>query len=119
MNRGTVIIKGLKVTTRIGVPDAERAETQELSIDLEMTPRRKFSAMGDSIDATIDYHAVAREIEALAARGERRLIETLADEVASLVLDGHGAAEVVVAIRKFILPQTDWVGVTLHRASED
>lgn len=115
MSGGMIHIRGLKVRTRIGVPAEERAEWQELRVDVEMTPERSFAEMGDEISATIDYHAVCVEIEALAAAGERRLIETLADEIAGLVIGRHRALRVSVEIRKFILPQTEWVAVRLCR----
>ena len=116
MSEGIVRVKGLRIRTRIGVPDEERAGWQELLVDLEMVPETAFSAMGDRIEATVDYHAVCEEIGRLAETGSRHLIETLADEIADLVLDRHSAREVVVGIRKFILPQTEWVGVELRKA---
>lgn len=119
MNESLVEIRGLKLRTRIGVPDAERAEWQELRVDVEMTPLGTFGEMRDEISATIDYHAVCLEIATLAETGERRLIETLAAEIAEHVLARHAAAGVVVKIRKFILPQTEWVGVTMRRARGD
>lgn len=115
MNEGRVIVRGLEVVTRIGVPDDERASEQTLRVDLEMTPDSTFTAMNDEIGATIDYHAVSLQVAELAARGERRLVETLAEEIAGLVLGHRGVAAVEVTIRKFILPQTEWVGVRLRR----
>ncbi|MEP4076475.1 dihydroneopterin aldolase [Haloferula sp.] len=115
MNEGLVRIKGLKIRTRIGVPDEERAGWQELRIDLEMTPKRQFSKMSDDISATVDYHAVCEEIGRLAETGSRHLIETLADEVADLILGSHPVENVKVSVRKFILPQTDWVGVEVSK----
>lgn len=115
MSDGWIHVRGLKVATRIGVPDEERSEPQTLELNLAMRPVRSFGEMEDEVDRTIDYHAVSLAVEALAAKGERRLVETLADEVAELVLGRFGAAAVRVEIRKFILPQTDWVGVSLER----
>jgi dihydroneopterin aldolase len=115
MNEGVVKIQGLKVRTRIGVPDEERASWQELRVDVEMVPTVEFSKMEDRIEATINYHAVCEEIAALAETGSRHLIETLADEIADMVLSRHTAKSVAVVIRKFILPQTDWVAVELRK----
>ena len=111
MNDSLIKIRGLRLMTRIGVPDEERADEQELRVNIDMVPPASFSAMDDRIDATIDYHAVCVELAELARLGERRLIETLADEMADHVLVNHGAVEGRVEIEKFILPQTDWVGV--------
>ena len=115
MNQGLVKIKGLQVRTRIGVPDEERAGWQELRVDVEMVPDQLFSQMEDQIAATVDYHAVCEEVGRLAETGSRRLIETLADEIADLVLEKHPVKEVTVKLRKFILPETEWVGVELRK----
>ena len=112
MNADTITIKGLKLRTKVGVPDAERAESQELEADLCIQPIRAFSTMADDLDATVDYHAVCLGVEALAAEGERQLIESLAHEIARWVLDHFPTAHSVrVELRKFILPQTRWVSV--------
>lgn len=108
-------IRGLEIETRIGVPDDERAAPQRLKVDLEITPAHDFRTLGDDVARTIDYHAVCVEILRLARTGERRLIETLAEEIAGLVIEGFGALRVRVRIRKFILPETEWVGVECVR----
>lgn len=118
MNEGVIKIKGLKVRTRIGVPDDERAGWQDLLVDVEMVPSEVFSEMNDEISATVDYHAVCLEVASLAETSPRHLIETLANEIADLVVSRHAAKEVTVKIRKFILPQTEWVGVELKKSVE-
>lgn len=115
MNEDRILIRGLRLATRIGVPDAERAEEQELLVDLEIVPPGSFAAMNDAIESTVDYQKVCERLAVLAASGERQLIETLADEMAKLVLADFGARRVRVEIRKFILPQTEWVGVVCER----
>lgn len=111
-------VRGLEIETRIGVPDEERAAAQKLRVDLEMVPALDFGAMSDGVDRTIDYHRVSLAVQELAGRGERKLIETLAAEIADLVLDGFGATRVRVRIRKFILPDTEWVGVEMERSAD-
>jgi dihydroneopterin aldolase len=106
-------IRGLRVDSRIGAGDEERASPQQLAVDIEMTPGGGLRGLGDDLAATIDYHAVAIAVRELAATGERRLIETLAGEILALLRGTWGAAAARVRIRKFILPETDWVGVEL------
>lgn len=108
-------VRGLEIETRIGVPDDERAAPQTLKVDLEITPPLDFDAMDDEVGRTIDYHRVCVEIRRLAATGERRLIETLAAQIATLVVRDFGALQVRVSLRKFILPETEWVGVECLR----
>lgn len=108
-------IRRLKVSTHIGVPDEERAEEQTLLLTIRMTPVRGFGDLGDDISLTTDYYAVSLEVEALAAAKPRRLIETLAVEVADYLLANHPLKHVAVTIEKHILPNTDCVAVHVER----
>ena len=108
-------IRGLQVNTHIGVPDAERAEAQQLLVDLRLLPLRSFSSMPDSLTATVDYFAVSQRVVSLATERPRQLIETLADEIASALLREFALRRVDVSIRKFILPNTEFVAVHCSR----
>jgi dihydroneopterin aldolase len=108
-------ITGLRLTTHIGVPDEERAISQMLEADITLRVAGRFEAMNDDIAATIDYAAVAARLQALAAERPRRLIETLAAEMAACVIDEFKAAGVTIELRKRILPDTDHVAVRLVR----
>ncbi len=111
--RGLVLVHGLRVASRIGVGMDERSATQELLVDLALVPPSGVGGLGDDLARTIDYDAVARAVGELASGGERRLVETLAEEIVRLVRRGFGAAGARVRIRKFAVPGTEWVGVTL------
>ncbi len=104
-------IRGLEVSAQIGVPDAERANPQELRVDVWMVPLRDFSAMPDTLDATVDYHAVTLRIAAISAARPRQLIEILADDLATAILREFAVTHVEITVRKFILPNTEWVAV--------
>lgn len=110
-----ILIRGLRLTGRIGVPDEERATPQTLRAHLTLEVAH-FPA-DDEISGTVDYKAVADSIVELAGQGERRLIETLANDIAALVLDHFPVLKVTVELEKFILPETDWVGVIIERTS--
>ena len=109
-------IRSLRVLTRIGVPDEERAEPQELRVSVVISAATPFAEMNDEIGRTLDYAALAVGIQALAAARSRRLIETLASDIADHVLENPAAAAVEVTVEKFILPDTECVAVRLHRA---
>jgi len=113
--RDTIVIRGLEVASKIGVPDQERTEPQKLRVHLMMEvlgfPER------DEIEGTVDYKVVADRVVALAGHGERKLIETLAADIADLVLGEFAVLQVRVELEKFILPETDWVGVAIERSS--
>ena len=108
-------IAGLRLHTYIGVPDEERAAPQTLKADIVIRVTTRFDDMADEISATIDYAAVAARLQHLAASKPRRLIETLAAEMAECVLSEFQAVGVTVDLRKRILPETDHVAVRVVR----
>jgi dihydroneopterin aldolase len=89
---------------------------QTLSIDLEIGIPGSSVFASDKVADTIDYEQVALRIRALAAEGHYRLVETLADRVASLITGDFGAPWVKVSVAKIgILPNAKFVGVTIER----
>ena len=115
--KGEIHIENLRVSTRVGVPGDERASAQEVAICLTMIPERALAGLGDSIDRTVDYFEVAERVAAIAADGERHLIETLAEDVAGHLLREFALDSVVVEVRKFILNNAQFVSVKLERRS--
>lgn len=110
-----ISLQGLDLPVQIGVPDEERAGWQTLQADVSMGLERTFESMEDDLAATIDYAAVALRLKALAAEKPRRLIETLAAEMAEVLLTEFGANTATVTLRKRILPGCDHVAVSLTR----
>jgi dihydroneopterin aldolase len=108
-------IRRLRVTTRVGVPEEERAVPQELRVSVVITVATAFADMADDLDQTLDYAALAGGIQALAAARQRLLIETLASDIAGHVLTSPGVSAVEITVEKFILPDTDCVAVRLRR----
>lgn len=108
-------IQGLRLTTNIGVPDEERSAPQILEADVILRITTRFEEMRDDITSTIDYAAVACRLQELAASRPRKLIETLAAEMACCVLEEFSASGVTIELRKRILPGTDHVAVSLSR----
>lgn len=108
-------IEGLELSAFIGVPDEERAAAQRLTVSLRLEPVGDFTALADEIGSTVDYHAVCDAVKALSLARPRRLIETLAGEIAALVLGRFAVRAVEVELRKYILPDTAHVAVSLRR----
>jgi len=108
-------IEALEVHSRIGVPDEERAEPQRLTVTLTLEPNMDFRALDDRIAATVDYAAVCEAVKALAAVRPRKLVETLADEIAAALLAHFPIQRLTVEVRKFILPETAYVSIRIDR----
>ncbi len=115
---GRIEISGLRLRTRVGVPEEERRVPQEVCIDLAMAPARGLLGLRDRFEEAVDYLAVATLVERIAGAGQRRLIETLGEDILDAVTQQFPVAEVEVVIRKFILPNTDHVAVRLWRRLE-
>ena len=71
-----ICINGLRLNCHVGVPDEERAVIQELLMDVVLRPSASWENLADDLDGTIDYAAVVGDLEELAAKSPRRLIET-------------------------------------------
>ena len=111
----TIIISDMEVHCRVGVPDEERLEDQRLLITLNLECDFKGASAKDDIDQTIDYHAVYLLVKNVCSVRERKLIETLAEDIAASILDVFGARSVRVRIKKFILPETSYTAVEVER----
>lgn len=117
MTPDTIEVRGLQIDTHIGVPEDERTHPQRLLVDITLLPRRQFDQMGDRIDATVDYFSLSQAVVTWAAERPRLLIETLADEIATRIVRAYPVTEVRLTLRKFILPNTEYVAVHCTRTT--
>ena len=108
-------IESLELSSFIGVPDEERATAQRLTASLVLEPIRGFRALDDRLENTVDYFAVCEFVKSLARARPRRLLETLAEEIAGELLARFPLRAVEIELRKFILPDTAFVAIQLRR----
>ncbi len=110
-----IIISQLGVTSFIGATAEERGRPQKLRVSLVLEPAEGLCDLGDALGNTVDYAVVSQAVKSLAAKGERLLIETLAGEIAEFLLAGFPLAAVEVEVRKFVVPDTEFVAVRIFR----
>ena len=104
----------LEVFAHIGVPDAERRDKQRLLISLELTVDSFVHAAGtDNVAWTVNYADVVQHVKDVTAKRQRKLLETLAEELAADLLKAFSIRKVGLEIKKFILPETQYVSVKL------
>ncbi|MCX8155737.1 MAG: dihydroneopterin aldolase [Verrucomicrobiae bacterium] len=108
-------IEDLEVHYCVGVPDEERARPQRLLLSVTLYHDFTAAAEADDLNATVDYYALTRRLLKLGEGRSWRLIETLAVDIAGLVLREFHPAAVEVEVKKFILPETRWVSVKVRR----
>jgi len=108
----------LEVHAHIGVPDAERREAQRLLISLEMATDSFSHAAGtDNVAWTVNYADVVQHVKKITASRARKLLETLAEEIAADLLKSFPIRKITLEIKKFILPETQYVSVKIERPS--
>ncbi len=112
----TILVKELCVHYHVGVPDEERARPQRLSLNLELKTDFSRAAASDSIVDTVNYFEVSRRLLHFGEGRSWKLIETLAADIASLILREFAVDSVVVEVEKFILPETRAVAVRMERS---
>jgi dihydroneopterin aldolase len=97
------------------VPEEERRVPQRLTLSITMFPTADFRNLGDEIENAVNYAAVCDEVRAFVGKRSDKLIETLADAVASHLLEKFPLRKVRIELRKFILPDVDHVAVLITR----
>jgi 7,8-dihydroneopterin aldolase/epimerase/oxygenase len=111
----TIIICDLEVFYHVGVTSEERAKPQRLLISIELTHDFKSAQASDNLTDTIDYAAITERLLRFGDGCHWELIETLAADIAAMILDDFVPQAVTVEIKKFIIPQARHVAVRLTR----
>jgi dihydroneopterin aldolase len=114
-NDDSILISGLELHAHIGVPAAERAAPQRLTISLRLVPTDGFSRLKDDIANTIDYATVSEAVREEAAAKPRRLIETLAEDIAAKLLTEFPLKAVEIDLRKYVLPGAEYASIRIRR----
>ena len=111
-----IFLHGLKLNTKIGVPDWERAVSQQLIIDVDIQLKGNQIFTEDDISKTIDYSLVESEIKLIALKHEYRLLEDFGEDIVSRLKEKFNFEKIILKISKQkILPDTDFVGIILER----
>jgi dihydroneopterin aldolase len=104
-------INDLAVQARIGVPENERKSPQTLLISLRFQIGTAFVALNDELEKTIDYGAVAAEVEKVVETSRVHLIERLVSEIGATLMARFPMQRLEIELRKFILPNARYVSV--------
>jgi dihydroneopterin aldolase len=95
-----VFVKGLRADAFIGVYDWEHEQTQPLIMDLTMQWDQQLAGASDDLADALDYDSLSKAVVALVQSRPRQLIETVAAEIATLVLEQFKVATVTVRVEK-------------------
>jgi len=113
-----IVLSNMVFEGRHGVTDGERAQAQPFEVDVEIHLDTRPAGLADDLSKTVDYADVFEICRSVVEGPGRRLIETLAEEIAGKLLalsEPLGATEVVVRVRK---PRAPLPGRLDHAAVE-
>tara|TARA_R110002110_G_C13470397_1_gene720574 strand:- start:55893 stop:56249 length:357 start_codon:yes stop_codon:yes gene_type:complete len=114
----TVFIQGLRVDTVIGVYDWERNIRQTLVLDVELAGDNRKAAASDAVEDALDYAAISTRILAFVEASSYQLIETVAEDVAALVMSEFGVSWISLRVSKpGAVKQAGTVGVSIERGT--
>lgn len=114
-----VFIRELRADTVIGVYDWERTLRQSVVLDLEMATDISEAASADALEHTLDYAAVSARILTFIEGSEFELIETMAEQVAALVIAEFQVPWLRLRLCKpGAVPQARDVGVLIERGAK-
>ena len=115
----TIFLNGLEVECIIGFIDWERRIKQRVVIDFELPVDCARAAVHDAVEDTLDYKLVSKRIIAFVEASQFKLVETMAERLARLVLDEFAVDWIRLRINKpgAIRGSRD-VGVSIERHRE-
>jgi len=108
-------IHQLELQAHIGVPEDERASPQRLTLNLTLWPIRSSQELHDEIGRAVNYASVCAKVKKFVGQRRDRLIETLADALAAHLLEAFEIRRITIELRKYILPEVEFVSVTVTR----
>ena len=95
-----ITVEGMTFTGRHGVLDDEREAAQPFVVSVEFPVDARRAARDDTLTSTVDYSVVFEAVREVVETRSYRLIETLAEAVATEVLERTGVPAVEVRLRK-------------------
>ncbi len=115
-----IFLRGLTAECIIGFIDWERRVKQTIIVDLELPVDCRRASISDAVADTVDYKRVAKRVLAYVETSEFKLVETLAQRLALLLLEEFGLEWVRICLNKpGAIRHSRDVGVVIERSRAD
>ncbi len=106
-------IENLKLRTIVGIYDWEKEKKQDVIINIEMEFDGTKAIESDSIEDTIDYKTITKQIIDMVEGNEFNLIEKIAGDAINIVMENEKVEKACIRVDKpGALRFTDTVSVT-------
>ncbi len=95
-----ILLEGIVAPAALGVTKKERSKLRPVDIDLTLETELARAGRSDRLAHTIDYGDIYRTVERVASEREYRLIEALAEQLATTLLADYPLEACTVTVRK-------------------
>ena len=95
-----IFINDLMVRGVIGVSERERANKQDIIINVQIETDISKCAISDEINESVNYRTVSKKIISHVESSSRFTVEALASDIAQICLSFNGVAAVTVQVEK-------------------
>lgn len=111
-----IFIRNLRVKTIIGIFDWERRIRQVVYINIEIAADAAKAARSDRIEDATDYKSITKAVIECVENSECRLIETLVEKVAEMIMSQFNVAWLRLTLnKKGAIRHAEDVGITIER----
>jgi 7,8-dihydroneopterin aldolase/epimerase/oxygenase len=97
-------LRDITVFPTLGVAEIEKEWVQKVTLDVELILDLSQAAETDDVTRTVDYQRVYRRIREVADARKYHLIESLAGEIARMIVAEFDVERTIVRVRKTNLP---------------
>lgn len=113
-----VFIRDLHIDAIVGIYDWERKVRQPVLVNLEMAHDNVKPAKSKNIDDALNYKAVIDRVSAFVVEQKFELVETMAEDIASLLMTEFGVPWLRVSCAKpTVISNAKAVGVVIERGT--
>jgi dihydroneopterin aldolase len=100
----------------VGVFEMEKRYEQRLIVSVELWVTDDYDGQSDMLSAVLDYGSVVTRIRTIVETGHTNLLETLAEQIASVCLADSRVVRTIVKLEKpDIVPGCRSVGIEIVR----
>ncbi len=97
-------LRGIRVLGRHGALEGEQDTAQPFEVDLDVEAELREAARDDDLEKTVNYSLVVDTAMGIVGNHRYRLLEALAEAIASGILEIPGVRAVTVSVRKLRPP---------------
>ena len=112
----SIHVEQLEIFARVGVTDSERNSPQRITLSITVWPKAQFNELSDDISRTVNYSALCVAAREFLGNRSDKLIETMAEQLASHFLQNFPVQKVRIELRKFVLPDAQYASVVVERS---